>query len=186
MITRDTTRSDAIVRDYQGRRSRLDRKDYEFSGSWKATPKDVFPLLCPAREADWIPGWHATILHSGTGYAEDRCVFSTDEACVSGSGLWTFTGYRENEYVRFVRFAGDTLTHGEITLRDNGNGTTTGTWHLTITALNPAGNERIAHMDGDYGRGLVKLIDAYLATGKMAEAELVDAWTGPEPGHTGA
>ena len=180
MLSADTTKSDAIVNEVRQREPKLARKEYGFSGTWTAAPEDVFPLLCPAREADWIPGWTATVLHSTTGYAEDRCIFETDANCVSGPGLWTFTGFKENEYVRLVRFTGDTLIHAQIALTANGDGTTTGTWHMIVSALNQQGNANVARANGEYGTGLIKLIDAYLEKGHVTERDGFDAWGTPE------
>jgi hypothetical protein len=39
------------------------------------TPAQVFPLLCPVREADWIVGWDPLHVVSETGVAERDCVF---------------------------------------------------------------------------------------------------------------
>jgi hypothetical protein len=46
-----------------------------------AVPDMVFPLLCPAREGDWLEGWaeHCEILWSASGFAEAGCVFRTTE-----------------------------------------------------------------------------------------------------------
>lgn len=42
-----------------------------------APPAAVFPLLCPVREADWIPGWDPALVISASGVAEADCVFVT-------------------------------------------------------------------------------------------------------------
>lgn len=42
-----------------------------------APPKDVFPLLCPVREAEWIVGWHPLSVISTSGVGERDCVFVT-------------------------------------------------------------------------------------------------------------
>ena len=42
-----------------------------------AGPEDVFPLLCPVREADWIEGWDPPLVVSSSGVAEVDCVFTT-------------------------------------------------------------------------------------------------------------
>lgn len=42
-----------------------------------APPEEVFPLLCPVREADWIPGWDPALVVSSSGVAEQDCVFVT-------------------------------------------------------------------------------------------------------------
>ncbi|HET7731794.1 MAG TPA: hypothetical protein VFK48_17360, partial [Usitatibacter sp.] len=40
-------------------------------------PGQVFPLLCPVREADWIEGWDPGIVITASGVAERDCVFTT-------------------------------------------------------------------------------------------------------------
>jgi hypothetical protein len=42
-----------------------------------APPSEVFPLLCPVREADWIEGWEPRLVVSESGVAERDCVFVT-------------------------------------------------------------------------------------------------------------
>ena len=37
----------------------------------KSSPAEVFPLLCPVREADWIEGWLPLSVISETGLAEN-------------------------------------------------------------------------------------------------------------------
>jgi hypothetical protein len=72
-----------------------------------APPDRVFPLLCPVREADWIPGWQAEVLHSASGVAELGCVFRT----VDGDGTrrtWTVTRHEaEAGRLQFVQFIPD-------------------------------------------------------------------------------
>ncbi len=36
-----------------------------------APPEQVFPLLCPVREADWVPDWRYRMIYSRTGVAEE-------------------------------------------------------------------------------------------------------------------
>jgi hypothetical protein len=40
----------------------------------------VFPLLCPVREYEWIPGWSCELIHSRSGVIEPGCVFKTRQA----------------------------------------------------------------------------------------------------------
>jgi hypothetical protein len=42
-----------------------------------APPETVFPLLCPVREAEWVPEWKFKTIYSQSGVAEDGCVFLT-------------------------------------------------------------------------------------------------------------
>ena len=56
------------------------RKRVQFSHPQlvKAKPEEIFPLLCPVREYDWIPEWDCTMVYSESGIAERGCVFQTD------------------------------------------------------------------------------------------------------------
>lgn len=42
-----------------------------------STIEKVFPLLCPKREEEWIPGWECETLWSRSGYNEEGAVFRT-------------------------------------------------------------------------------------------------------------
>lgn len=37
---------------------------------------EIFPLLCPTREYDWIEGWECDLLYSESGIAEQDCIFN--------------------------------------------------------------------------------------------------------------
>ena len=43
----------------------------------KATIEEVFPLLCPKREEEWIPGWECETIWSKSGYNEEGAIFRT-------------------------------------------------------------------------------------------------------------
>jgi hypothetical protein len=43
----------------------------------RASKQEVFPLLCPKREEDWIPGWECETIWSESGYNEEGAVFRT-------------------------------------------------------------------------------------------------------------
>lgn len=45
-----------------------------------AEPEAIFPLLCPVREFDWIPTWDCDLVYTGSGIAEEGCVFRTGKA----------------------------------------------------------------------------------------------------------
>ena len=75
-----------------------------------ATPERVFPLLCPVREADWVPGWRYGMVYSQSGVAELGCVFTTpnDEGSRAGSDdacsedTWVVTEYQPPRRIGFV------------------------------------------------------------------------------------
>jgi hypothetical protein len=45
----------------------------------QASPEQVFPLLCPVREKEWLANWHYEMLYSESGLAETGAIFSTPE-----------------------------------------------------------------------------------------------------------
>ena len=68
------------------------RVSHEYTQTNDAPPEKVFPLLCPVREADWVPGWQYHLIYSGSGLAEDGCVFSTPNDA-GPKTVWMVTHY---------------------------------------------------------------------------------------------
>ena len=64
---------------------------------------DVFPLLCPERELDWLDGWEYKMIHSNTGIIEKDCVFTTTFKEHSET-VWQVTQYDKTNYIiEFLR-----------------------------------------------------------------------------------
>src|SRR4029079_16900293 len=57
----------------------------------RAPLEQVFPLLCPEREKEWLPGWDARMITSASGVAEHGAVFETQHE--AGRTLWIVTEY---------------------------------------------------------------------------------------------
>ena len=164
---RDTSKSDQIVQRFRQGVFRSKRKVQRFSVTLETTPEEFFPLLCPAREADWIPGWDCELIYTDSGYAEKNCVFKTDESNPFGEGLWVFSGFEINRYVEFVRMQKDLVTCARITVTDNDDGTITATWNMISTGLTEKGNKEIDKLSDDMHSGPVtKMLGHYLETGK--------------------
>ena len=68
------------------------RVSREYTQTNDAPPEKVFPLLCPVREADWVPGWQYRLIYSESGVAEDGCVFSTPNDSGTET-VWMVTHY---------------------------------------------------------------------------------------------
>lgn len=56
--------------------------------------EQVFPLLCPVREADWIEGWMPALVVSDSGVAEEDCVFITPD--MPSDAIWYITRHEAN------------------------------------------------------------------------------------------
>jgi len=103
-----------------------------------APPADVFPLLCPVRERDWIPGWEAEVLLSRSGLAEPGCVFVTRPS--EGRRLaWVVTRHEPPRAIAFAVFHGDVVETLAIELAPVAEGTEL-VWSRAYTGLEPAGN----------------------------------------------
>jgi len=164
----DISKSERLVQNFLQNEPKYKRKIQEFSGTFETTPEIIFPLLCPAREADWIPGWDSELIYTKSGYAENKCVFRTTKSNPAGEGLWTFTGFKLNEYIEFVRFQLDMLLHCKISLTQNKDGTTTATWKTISTALSEKGNKEIEKMSDDKQHNpIIHVMGYYLKNGKM-------------------
>ncbi len=163
----DRKKSDRIVQNFSKKEPKYKRVVRSFSGIVDSSPEKVFPLLCPTREADWIPGWDAELIYTESGYAEDKCVFRTNHSNSMGGVLWTFTGYQPNEFVEFVRFEPNILTHVRIEVVPNKNETTTVIWYTVSTAITENGNSLIESVNGYHkSNPALKMMEHYLKTGK--------------------
>lgn len=64
--------------------------------------KDIFPLLCPVREKEWLQGWDYSMIYSESGFAEKGCVFETSNQY--GSYRWIITKCDSlNHEIQFVK-----------------------------------------------------------------------------------
>ena len=60
-----------------------------YTQSLVAGPDEVFPHLCPVREAEWVNGWHPRLVVTESGFAELDCVFIT--AAGPQEAIWMVT-----------------------------------------------------------------------------------------------
>ncbi len=103
---------------------------------FEAPPQEVLPLLCPVREAAWLPGWKAEILHSHSGLAELGCVFRTTDPDGTPR-IWTLSRLEPGE-LQFVQFVPDhAVIRLDIGLRAGEGGTTRAAWRYEVAALDP-------------------------------------------------
>jgi hypothetical protein len=147
------------------------RVSHEYTQTNDAPPETVFPLLCPVREADWVPGWQYKMIYSKSGVAEAGCVFSTPNEDGTES-TWLVTEY---DPARFrIAFAwvnpGQVAAQIGISLNKNSHGTTAALIRYTYTGLSPAGNQEVERYDRKWFENKMQswetAINHYLRTGK--------------------
>jgi hypothetical protein len=114
----------------------------------EADPIEVFPLLCPEREKEWLPGWDARMIHSTSGVAEHGAVFESRHE--AGKTIWIVTDYDSPRKIAFARWQPDGLVvHIEICLGRHHGGGTAVCISYTHTAINASGEIALAKLDND-------------------------------------
>jgi hypothetical protein len=79
------------------------RKSFTYTQTNTGNIKEVFPLLCPVMERDWIDGWECNMIYSESGFIENDCVFTTSQHG-NQETVWHVTQYdKENHIIEFLR-----------------------------------------------------------------------------------
>lgn len=133
----------------------------------KAAIEELFPLLCPKKEEEWIPGWECETIWSTSGYNEEGAVFRTQKPY--GTELyWTTLEYnKESRRVDFLISAPRLyMFRFKIHLEELSKDLFSLTFTQTFTAVSEDGNTLIRqYQNEDYdGRlqNLAGLLDRYL------------------------
>jgi hypothetical protein len=150
------------------------RATHQYTQTNFASPETVFPLLCPVREAEWVPGWQCRLIYSKSGVAEAGCVFVTKE---DGREItWIVTEYDPVALrIGFVWVnPGMVVTQIRIELEAVVPLKTFARIQYTYTGLSPEGNGEVEGYDERWFRKKMQsweaAINHYLRTGKLIDA----------------
>lgn len=151
------------------------RRIHQHTQTNDAPPETVFPLLCPVREADWVPDWKYRMIYSQSGVAEDGCVFLTPNDAAPET-VWMVTQY--DPAALRIAFAwvepGPVATQLRISLAPAPGGKTHTHIRYVYTGLSPAGNAVVERYTpewfGQKMRGWETAINHYLRTGELIRA----------------
>jgi hypothetical protein len=143
----------------------------QYSHSLSASPSDVFPLLCPVREYDWIEGWNCRMIYSDSGFAENNCIFRTDFPRRFDE-IFVVSRYEPPHAIEFVIVSPEVyVMKMDISLRDGANGGAEVLWTNTLTGLSEKGNAFVENYgDEAYASVMGKLngaLEHFCRTGKM-------------------
>jgi hypothetical protein len=105
----------------------------------KARPEEVFPLLCPIREFEWISDWDCDLVYSDSGFAEDNCIFKTEFSETKGKDVWVVSRYDPNKTIQFIRVNEWRVIRYNIFLELTQSGTTLMRWEQVVTAISAEG-----------------------------------------------
>lgn len=162
------------------------RVAHEFTQTNPASPEKVFPLLCPVREADWIPGWQYDLIYSDSGVAELGCVFTTPNQPTSvrsgehsgkaSETTWIVTDYDPAAFrIGYVWInPGTVITELRIQLTHGEEDTTRSRIRFRYTGLSADGNRQVTQYDRTWFdnkmRNWERAINHYLRGGKKVDS----------------
>lgn len=146
--------------------------------TFAGTPEQVFPLLCPVREYDWIPDWSCTMVHSVSGVAELGCLFTRERG-----ETWITTRYEPPTRIDYtVVLPGLTVRTLAFELTASGPRATSAALRTTATALGPDGVGEVHGWTAQDQRRLWRLREAqlnhYLSTGTALPGDPTATATG--------
>jgi hypothetical protein len=109
----------------------------------QASPEEVFPLLCPVRETEWVDGWDPLVVYSRCGLAEPDSVFLTGNE--EPDSVWVITNRDSDNFEMEIIKVTPWTTVAKITisLRQSEQSGTDATVTYTYTALSEAGKDFI-------------------------------------------
>ena len=124
-------------------------------------PEEVFPLLCPVREADWIQGWDPILVVSRTGVAESDCVFTTMAS--PADAIWYVTRHEpSNGFVEMLKIT-PFVTACRLTIQVSGvAGGCEAVVTYSHTSLGPEGDKLVASFTDEYYQGFMQDWEARL------------------------
>ena len=142
----------------------------------QAQPDDVFPLLCPVREAQWLDGWDYTLIYSESGYAEKGCVFISRSPGEQDT-IWLIT--QRDSVARTITFSritpGSRVAELHIAVQGMPPNSCRVKVSYEITAITDEGNRYIAGLSVERFRKSMafweKSLNHYLRTGQKLPVE---------------
>ncbi len=152
------------------------RVAHEYTQNNVAPPERVFPLLCPVREAEWVPGWQYRLIYSESGRAEYGCVFITPNEDGTET-TWIVTDYDPASFHIAFAWMNPGLVAAQIKISLSSADTPGHTRALvqyTYTGLSTEGNQEVERYDQEWFRHKMQsweaAINHYLQAGKKIDA----------------
>ncbi|MEM7434806.1 MAG: hypothetical protein AAF436_06605 [Myxococcota bacterium] len=136
--------SDKKVAEMRAEGPKYRRKVINHTQTFQAAPDQLFPLLCPTTEFDWMDGWHCEMIYAKSLYQEYNAIFRTNY--FGFDEVWVVSHFEPNRIIEFTRISEHLSIKVDARLCDNLDGTTTGNWIVNATALSKEGNEALENM----------------------------------------
>ncbi len=134
-------------------------------------PDDIFPLLCPVREYEWIEPWQCEMVYTDSGRAELDCIFKTNFPGDGPEDTWVVSRYEPPRCIEFVRVNAIRSIRYRIEITPQGDKSSQALWKQVITGLNPQGDDFVKGCrDEAYYEEmgiLQNMLNHFLKTGEM-------------------
>lgn len=116
----------------------------------RGKPADVFPLLCPVREREWVQGWDPLAVYSESGLAENDCIFTTGEK--APESIWVITQFDPVDHILEILKVSPGMTVARITisLAESDSGDTDAEVVYMYTAISPDGEEFVENYSQEF------------------------------------
>jgi len=144
-----------------------------------APPSQVFPLLCPVRETEWVNDWRPKLVLSDSGVAEPDCVFITPG--IPEDALWmVITHDPEHFRLEIIKIIPGVVI-GKITigLAAEGDDGCSADITYAYTSISDHGDRALEEFTDAHFRGFMetweKELNHFLRTGTMLEAPVTGA-----------
>ncbi len=139
-----------------------------------AAPADIFPLLCPVRESEWLEGWQCQVVYSRSGLAEKDCIFKTAREGEAET-VWTITQHDRDRFIEFLMVTpGSRVGRLEIEIAQTSPDTSEVHISYTFTALAEEGNLFIdAYTEDLFNQRMQwweRSMNHFLATGSLLKS----------------
>ncbi len=103
------------------------------------TPAEIFPLLCPVLEYDWLPDWKCTMCYSDSGVAEIDTVFHTKEQ-LGRTAVWTCITFEPDTFIEYLAVSEkDVVMRLSIRLEETVPEKTSVAWRMLFTMTSHLG-----------------------------------------------
>ncbi|MHC1728334.1 MAG: hypothetical protein AB9866_20415 [Syntrophobacteraceae bacterium] len=138
------------------------RVERTYTQKLRGKPDDVFPLLCPVREKEWVDGWDPLEIYTHSGFAEKDCVFTTGEE--NPESIWVITNFDYSRHLlEVVKVTpGMTVARITISLSENETGGTDAEVVYRYTAISPDGEEFVKGYSEEFFRGFMQFSESAL------------------------
>lgn len=138
-----------------------------------APPNEVFPLMCPVRESEWVNGWDPRLVLTESGVAEPGCIFVTPGH--PQDAVWIMTDVDPTaHHIEILKvIPGVVVGTIDIQLRAKKGGSTSAKITYSYTSISDYGDEMLKEFTADHFRAFMETweneINHFLTTGTLLD-----------------